>query len=142
MIWHSSSVDEILKKLGTSKDTGLFNDQISTGTKKYGKNTLSKHKKQNFFLKFLYQFKNVTTVFLMIAALLSLVIGLYTAKRSPARKLLWGLIACGALFLSLLIGNLLFFGIRFYNVPTIAAGVIVGGVCGVILGKRKVRKFA
>ena len=78
----------------------------------------------------------------VIAALLSFVIGLYTAKRSPARKLLWGLIACGALFLSLLIGNLLFFGIRFYNVPTIAAGVIVGGVCGVILGKRKVRKFA
>ncbi len=76
MIWHSSSVDEILKKLGTSKDTGLFNEQISAGTKKYGKNTLSKNKKQNLFLKFIYQFKNVTTILLIIAALLSLVVSL------------------------------------------------------------------
>ncbi len=76
MIWHSSSVDDVLKKLGTSKETGLFNEQISAGTKKYGKNTLSNTKKQNFFLKLIYQFKNVTTVILMIAALLSFVVSL------------------------------------------------------------------
>lgn len=78
MIWHSSSVDEIVKKLGTSKETGLFNEQISTSTKKYGKNTLSKKKNQSFFIKFLYQFKNVTTVILLIAALLSLVVSIST----------------------------------------------------------------
>jgi len=76
MIWHSSSVDVILKKLGTSKETGLFNDQISAGIKKYGKNTLSERKKQNYFLKFIYQFKNATTIILMIAALLSLVVSI------------------------------------------------------------------
>ena len=76
MIWHSSSVDDVLKKLGTSKETGLFNEQLSAGTKKYGKNTLSNVKKQNFFLKLLYQFKNITTIILMIAALLSFVVSL------------------------------------------------------------------
>lgn len=74
MIWHSSSVDDVLKKLGTSKETGLFNEQLSAGTKKYGKNTLSTIKKQNFFLRFLYQFKNITTIILIIAALLSFVV--------------------------------------------------------------------
>ena len=74
MIWHSSSVDDVLKKLGTSKETGLFNDQISAGTKKYGKNTLSKRKKQNLFLKFLYQLKDATIIILLIAALLSLIV--------------------------------------------------------------------
>lgn len=78
----------------------------------------------------------------VIAAVGSFAVSLCSALRSPRKKLLWGLCASAGFFLALLVSNLLFFGIEYSNVLTIAACVLGGGLLGSLLGRKKVRKYA
>ena len=74
--------------------------------------------------------------------IVALVLSLLTARRSPQRKILWGLFAVALYYLLLIICNLLFFGIAFSGVLQSALWIMGGGLLGSLLGNKKVRKYA
>ena len=74
--------------------------------------------------------------------IVALVLSLLTARRSPQRKILWGLLAVALYYLLLMICNLLFFGIAFSGVLQSALWIMGGGLLGSLLGNKKVRKYA
>ncbi|MBQ4564813.1 MAG: TIGR04086 family membrane protein [Oscillospiraceae bacterium] len=78
----------------------------------------------------------------VIVCIVSLVFSLLTARRSPQRKFLWGMLSAGVFYLILLICNLLFWGITFSGVLVRFLWVIGGGLLGSMLGHKKVRKYA
>lgn len=71
MSYHNKSVNETLKILDSSL-TGLTTEKATENLKKYGENTLKSAKKQNYFLKFLAQFKDIMVIILLIASCISL----------------------------------------------------------------------
>ena len=73
--WHNLELDEIFSILGTSKD-GLTDSDAAIRLNENGFNTIKVEKKRNIVLKFLDQFKSFTIVILLIAAIISLVIGI------------------------------------------------------------------
>ena len=77
-----------------------------------------------------------------IAGIVVMLITIFVARRSPRRKLLWGLMAASGYYLLLMVCNLLFFGIGFSNMVPVAAWVFGAGLLGTLLGSKKVRKYA
>lgn len=73
--WFSKSVDEVKKELLTDIEKGLTDEQISKQREKFGKNELKAQKKKSLFVKFLEQFKDFMIIVLIIAAIISGVVG-------------------------------------------------------------------
>lgn len=73
--WYSKSVEEVQKQLNTDKDKGLTEEQVTESRKKYGNNELKEKKKKSLFVKFLEQFKDFMIVILIIAAVVSGIVG-------------------------------------------------------------------
>ncbi len=73
--WFSKSVDEVKKELLTDLEKGLTDEQISKQREKFGKNELKAQKKKSLFVKFLEQFKDFMIIALIIAAIISGVVG-------------------------------------------------------------------
>lgn len=73
--WFSKSVDEVKKELLTDLEKGLTDEQISKQREKFGKNELKAQKKKSLFVKFLEQFKDFVIIVLIIAAIISGVVG-------------------------------------------------------------------
>ena len=71
-IFHNKSVNETLKILDSSFN-GLSTDEANSRLKKFGENVLKSAKKQNYFLKFLSQFKDIMVIILLCASVISLV---------------------------------------------------------------------
>ncbi|MBP3708606.1 MAG: HAD-IC family P-type ATPase, partial [Clostridia bacterium] len=69
------SVDEATKKLETDCVSGLSNEKVSTARAKYGTNELQAKKKKSLLVKFLEQFKDFMIIILIIAAVVSGVVG-------------------------------------------------------------------
>ncbi len=70
--FHNKSVKEALSVFESSEN-GLTSDEANLRLKKYGENALKSAKKQNYFLKFLAQFKDIMVIILLCAAVISLV---------------------------------------------------------------------
>lgn len=66
--------EDVLKMLGTDEN-GLTQNQAKENQKKYGKNELAEGKKKNPFILFLEQYKDFLVIILIIAALISGVLG-------------------------------------------------------------------
>lgn len=66
--------EDVLKMLGTDKN-GLTQNQAKENQKKYGKNELAEGKKKNPFILFLEQYKDFLVIILIIAAIISGVLG-------------------------------------------------------------------
>lgn len=73
--WFNKNVDEIQKELNTNVDEGLNTQQLEENRKKYGFNELKAKKKKSLFVKFLEQFKDFMIIVLIIAAIISGVVG-------------------------------------------------------------------
>ena len=73
--WFSKSVDEVKKELLTDLEKGLTDEQISKQREKFGENELKAQKKKSLFVKFLEQFKDFMIIVLIIAAIISGVVG-------------------------------------------------------------------
>ena len=73
--WYNMSVDEATKKLETDCVSGLSNEKVSTARAKYGTNELQAKKKKSLLVKFLEQFKDFMIIILIIAAVVSGVVG-------------------------------------------------------------------
>ena len=66
--------EDVLKMLGTDEN-GLTHNQAKENQKKYGKNELAEGKKKNPFILFLEQYKDFLVIILIIAAIISGVLG-------------------------------------------------------------------
>ena len=73
--WFCIGVEDTVKKLETNADNGLTSEQVSEKTKKYGYNELQTKSKKSLFQKFVEQFKDFTIIILIIAAIVSGVVG-------------------------------------------------------------------
>lgn len=73
--WYNMSVNETAKKLETDCVSGLSNEKVTDARAKYGTNELQAKKKKNLFIKFIEQFKDFMIIILIIAAIVSGVVG-------------------------------------------------------------------
>ena len=73
--WYNKSKEEIYKEFEISENTGLSNEQVVKNREKYGSNELQAQKKKSLFVKFLEQFKDFMIIVLIIAAVVSGVVG-------------------------------------------------------------------
>ena len=73
--WFNKTVTETLESLKTNVKDGLKSEEIEERRKKYGFNELKAKKKKTLLVKFLEQFKDFMIIILIIAAIVSGVIG-------------------------------------------------------------------
>lgn len=73
--WFTRSADVISAELGSNIQNGLNNEQLQKNREKYGLNELKAKKKTPLFIKFLQQFKDFMIIILIIAAIISGVVG-------------------------------------------------------------------
>lgn len=77
--WHSMEAVRALRELDTDLEHGLTQDEVGGRLEKYGYNELAeKEKRISPFIIFINQFKNILIAILLIAAVLSAVIGEWT----------------------------------------------------------------
>lgn len=73
-MWHSSSVEEVFKKLKTNINIGLSEEEAQKRFERYGPNNLKEKKKESIFVKFIKQFNDFMIIILIIAAIISAVV--------------------------------------------------------------------
>ncbi len=73
--WFNQEVNDVEKILETNLNTGLNFKQVIEKTEKYGKNELKAAKKKTLFQRFLEQFKDFSVIILIIAAVVSGIVG-------------------------------------------------------------------
>ncbi|MCL4475472.1 MAG: cation-translocating P-type ATPase [Nitrospirae bacterium] len=74
-IWHSMEAAQALKELDTDIHRGLTDDEVKKRLEKYGYNELKKEEKVSPFTIFINQFKNILIIILLIATVLSALVG-------------------------------------------------------------------
>jgi Ca2+-transporting ATPase len=75
MNWHSIEPTRVLKELNTDPHYGLTEDEIKRRIEKYGYNELKKEEGISPFTLFVNQFKNILIIILLIATVLSALVG-------------------------------------------------------------------
>ena len=73
--WFNLSSDDVIKKLETNETIGLSDEKVAEKREKYGLNELQGAKKKSVFIKFLEQFKDFMIIVLILAAIISGVVG-------------------------------------------------------------------
>jgi Ca2+-transporting ATPase len=73
--WHSLESKQVLKELNADPDTGLTKDEVAKRLEQYGYNELKKEKKVSPFTLFISQFKDILIIILLVAIVLSAVVG-------------------------------------------------------------------
>ncbi len=73
--WHSIEATQVLKELNTDLHHGLTEDEIRRRQEQYGFNELKKEEKVSPFTLFINQFKNILIIILLIATVLSALVG-------------------------------------------------------------------
>ena len=73
--WFNKSKEEVFKEFNVSEESGLSEEQVNANREKYGFNELQAQKKKSLFVKFLEQFKDFMIIVLIIAAIVSGVVG-------------------------------------------------------------------
>ena len=74
-IWHSIEPAQVLKELNTDPHQGLTEDEVKSRLEKYGYNELKKEEGISPFTLFINQFKNILIIILLIATVLSALVG-------------------------------------------------------------------
>ena len=73
--WFNKTVEETSKTLETNIEKGLNKEQVEEKRKQYGFNELKAKKKKSLFVKFLEEFKDFMIIILIIAAVISGIVG-------------------------------------------------------------------
>ena len=73
--WFNQTKEEVLKHFSVDAQNGLSAEQVKKNQEKYGLNELKQAKKKSIFIRFLEQFKDFMIIVLIIAAIVSGVIG-------------------------------------------------------------------
>ena len=74
--WFNKSVKEVEENLETDENNGLSTEEVKKRQEKYGANALKAKKKKSLFQKFLAQFKDFSIIILIIAAIVSGIVGI------------------------------------------------------------------
>ncbi|HEX6426279.1 MAG TPA: calcium-translocating P-type ATPase, PMCA-type [Niastella sp.] len=74
MNWHTSTTEDVFKELQSSRD-GLSTDEVAKRIQQYGPNQLQEIKKKPVWVLFAMQFKDVMILILMVAAIISAIVG-------------------------------------------------------------------
>ena len=75
MKWFNKTEKEVEKELSTNIDAGLTKDEVIKRQKQYGFNELEEKKKKTLLVKFLEEFKDFMIIILIIAAIVSGIVG-------------------------------------------------------------------
>jgi Ca2+-transporting ATPase len=73
--WHDASVDEVIRAFKTNLANGLSAGEVKSRTTKYGTNRLAEARPQRWWLKLLSQFNQLVIWILIVATLVSAVLG-------------------------------------------------------------------
>ena len=73
--WYNKTKKEVFDKFNVTEESGLSTEQVEKNRAEYGFNELKVQKKKSLFIKFLEQFKDFMIIVLIIAAIVSGVIG-------------------------------------------------------------------
>ena len=73
--WHSMESESVLRKLETDPQQGLTPEEVGKRLQEYGYNELKEEAKASPFILFINQFKNTLIVILIVATVLSALIG-------------------------------------------------------------------
>ena len=73
--WFNKTIEETEKLLQTNVTKGLSEPKVEEARAKYGTNELEAQKKKSLFVKFLEQFKDFMIIILIIAAVISGIVG-------------------------------------------------------------------
>ena len=74
--WHSLETTQTLKELGTDSERGLTENEVARRLERYGHNELREEERRiSPFIIFINQFKNILIAILLVAAVLSAVVG-------------------------------------------------------------------
>jgi len=73
--WHSRTIQEVSEILGTDLSTGLTADEAQTRLSRYGPNELAERPRPGFWRLLLDQFDNFVVIILLVAAVVSLLLG-------------------------------------------------------------------
>ena len=74
--WFNKSVEKTTKELKTDLKHGLHTNELKERYEKYGYNELKAKKKKSMLVKFLEQFKDFMIIILIIAAIVSGIVGI------------------------------------------------------------------
>lgn len=74
-LWHSKDVDELIGELATNPRRGLTEDEVKRRLERYGYNELKEKEKVSPLALFFNQFKNVLIIILLVAIVLSALVG-------------------------------------------------------------------
>ena len=78
--WFRLDVNEVEENLKTNKERGLSSEEVKKRQEQYGLNALKAKKKKSLFQKFLEQFKDFSIIVLIIAAIVSGIVGVYEGE--------------------------------------------------------------
>ena len=86
MEYFNKTIEQVKKELETDIEKGLNKENIEAKREQNGFNELEAKKKDSILVKFLKQFKDFMIIILIIAAIVSGVIGVAEGDRSSTRK--------------------------------------------------------
>ncbi len=88
MIWHSSSMRDVLTELSVDESYGLQNGIAEERLENYGKNEIKITEKTSLFKRFLAEFKSKTVISLIIICFISVIISLVYSQPKPYTALI------------------------------------------------------
>ncbi len=77
-MWYRKNEDEVLKELSSNMESGLDLSEVNRRIAEFGHNKLTEKKKKSIILKFFEQFNDVLIYVLIVAAIISVVLGEYS----------------------------------------------------------------
>ena len=73
--WHAMTSEDVVDKLGVQSQTGLTTAEVERRLQQYGPNQLAEKPRPTFFQLILAQLNNFVIILLIVAALISAVLG-------------------------------------------------------------------
>ena len=94
--FYNQSVEEVAQGLETDPSSGLKPEEIQKRIEKYGKNSLVQKKNRSFLAMFISQFKSFMIILLIIAAVISGVMGIKTGEGLLDTYIIMGILLLNA----------------------------------------------
>ena len=94
--FYNQSIDEVAQGLETDPASGLKPEEIQKRIEKYGKNSLVQKKNRSFLAMFISQFKSFMIILLIIAAVISGVMGIKTGEGLLDTYIIMGILLLNA----------------------------------------------
>ena len=95
--FYSKQSEEVLKEMNVSQDMGLSPNDVKIRREKYGLNRIDSQSKKSFILMFLKEFKSFMIIILLIAAIISGVIGIIEGEGLLDSYIILGILVVNAL---------------------------------------------